>query len=115
MNAGVAPPAADLRQPAKTRPHRQPLRVFRQPVTEPLRMQGHLWARTRQGHLALQHVPQLRQLVDIKAPQPAPKPRAWRKVFVAPIVGAGLKARRGSADLVQYEWIPAAPQAQMPE
>ena len=57
--------------------------------------QGRAWAGTDQGHVAAQHVQQLRQLVDAEAAQDAADPGDARVVLelVDAIAGAGIGAR----------------------
>ncbi len=64
-------------QPGDARLHLVPEHVLRNPVLELLDEEGPLRARADDGHVALEHVPELRQLVDVVLAQPAAD-AAWR-------------------------------------
>ena len=102
-DAGVAAPSADLSEAGEAGPHRQPFGEFGNPATEPARVNRHLRPWPNQGHLAPDHVPQLRKLIEIEAAQPASQARARREVFIAPIVRLRLKIARSGSDFVQHE------------
>src|SRR6266481_8912278 len=108
LDAGVAAPSTNLRQTRQPRPHLQPPRVVGKPATENLGVSGHLRARTDQRHFALEHVPQLRQLIEVETAQSASKPCPRRKFLIAPVVRAGFEVRGRRTDLVKREAAPIA-------
>ena len=89
-----------------------PQHVLRDAVLELLDEIGTLRPRPDDRHVAAQHVPELRQLVEIEAPQPAPDRRAARVVRRAPRrAGFVLGALVHRAELVDLERLAVEPHA----
>src|ERR1051325_8024564 len=76
----LAAPAVHLRPAGDTGLHLVAQHVLRDAVLELFDEEGALGARADDRHVALQHVPELRQLVQIEAPQPASDGRRARVV-----------------------------------
>ena len=75
-NAGVSAKAVHLRPAGHTWSHLVLHHVERHRFSELLHKEGDFRARTHQAHVAADHVPQLRQLVQAQLSQEAPDPRA---------------------------------------
>src|SRR5687767_3560135 len=75
LERGVAAPAVDLRPAGDAGLHLVAQHVLRNAVLELLDEERPLRARTDDRHIALQHVPELRQLIEVELAQPAPERR----------------------------------------
>src|SRR3954447_10332312 len=80
----VAAPAVDLRPAGDPRLHLVPQHVLRDPVLELLEEIRTLGPWPDDRHVAAEHVPELRQLVDVETPQPLAHGRAPRVVVACP-------------------------------
>ena len=80
LDRRVAAPAVDLRPAGQARAHLVAQHVLRDPLLELVDEERPLGPRADERHVAAQHVPELRQLVDVGAPQQAADRRAARVV-----------------------------------
>ena len=80
----VAAPAVDLRPAGDAGLHLVAQHVLRDPVLELLDEERPLGPRADDRHVAPQHVPELRQLVEVEPAQPAADRRAARVVVARP-------------------------------
>src|SRR5215472_761196 len=86
INAGVTAPAPNLRQTCQPWPHCEPPAVVGKLAAEDPGVRGHLRTRAYQRHIAFEHIPQLRQFIQVETAQVASETRARRKFVVAPVV-----------------------------
>src|SRR5262245_49529985 len=84
LEGGVAAPAVHLRPAGDAGLHLVPQHVLRDPVLELLDEERTLRTGADDRHVAAEHVPELRQLVDVVAPQPAADRRGARVVVSRP-------------------------------
>src|SRR5688572_24841263 len=84
LERGVTAPAVHLRPPGDAGLHLVAQHVLRDAVPELLHEEGTFRARADDRHFSLEHVPELRQLVEVEAPQPASDRRGARVVFACP-------------------------------
>src|SRR6186713_3058153 len=84
LERGVAAPAVDLRPAGDAGLDLVAQHVLRDAVLELLDEEGALGPRPDDRHVALEHVPELRQLVEVEAAQPAAHRRRPRVVVAHP-------------------------------
>src|SRR5688572_9120614 len=102
---GVAAPAVHLRPAGDTRLHLVAQHVLRDAVLELLHEEGAFRPRADDRHLTFEDVPELWQLVEVEAAQPAADRRRARVVFARPHRPAGVfGVVLHRAELVDGEW-----------
>src|SRR5215207_1400947 len=84
LERGVATPAVDLRPAGDARLDLVAEHVLRDAVLELLDEVGPLGAWTDEGHVPPEHVPELRQFVEIELAEPAADRRAARVIVSRP-------------------------------
>src|SRR5687768_13012203 len=102
---GIAAPAVHLRPSRDAGLHFVAEHVLRDPVPELLHEEGAFRPRADDRHLTFEDVPELWQLVEVEAAQPAADRRRARVVFARPHRPAGVfGVVLHRAELVDGEW-----------
>src|SRR5690606_5777002 len=105
----------DLGPAGEPRPHGEAMAEQRKAVDQLGVELGALGARADEAHVAAQHVPQLRNLVDARAAQEATHPRDARIAHLGERRARVLGAFDHAAQLPQREALTGAPEPHLPE